>query len=99
MKIYILTDLEGVAMVSRFSQTREEGPQKQAAMRLLTQEVNAAVDGILDVDADAEIVVWDGHGTGGLEGKSIDGYLKRGASKIDNRTISWHSDDLCALSI
>ena len=25
MKIYILTDLEGVAMVSRFSQTREEG--------------------------------------------------------------------------
>ena len=29
MKIYILTDLEGVAMVSRFSQTREEGPQKQ----------------------------------------------------------------------
>ena len=67
MKIYILTDLEGVAMVSRFSQTREEGPQKQAAMKLLTQEVNAAVDGILDVDADAEIVVWDGHGTGGID--------------------------------
>ena len=65
MKIYILTDLEGVAMVSRFSQTREEGPQKQAAMGLLTQEVNAAVDGILDADADAEIVVWDGHGSGG----------------------------------
>ena len=67
MKIYILTDLEGVAMVSRFSQTREEGPQKQAAMKLLTHEVNAAVDGILDVDADAEIVVWDGHGTGGID--------------------------------
>ena len=67
MKIYILTDLEGVAMVSRFSQTREEGPQKQAAMKLLTQEVNAAVDGILDVEADAEIVVWDGHGTGGID--------------------------------
>ena len=28
MKIYILTDLEGPAMVSRFSQTREEGPQE-----------------------------------------------------------------------
>ena len=67
MKIYILTDLEGIAMVSRFSQTRDEGPQKQIAMRLLTQEVNAAVDGILDVDADAEIVVWDGHGTGGID--------------------------------
>ena len=67
MKIYILTDLEGVAMVSRFSQTREEGPQKETAMRLLTQELNAAVDGILDVEADAEIVVWDGHGTGGID--------------------------------
>ena len=67
MKIYILTDLEGVAMVSRFSQTREEGPQKQTAMKLLTQELNAAVDGILDVDSDAEIVVWDGHGTGGID--------------------------------
>ncbi len=67
MKIYILTDLEGVAMVSRFSQTREEGPQKQAAMGLLTQEINAAVDGILEANADAEIVVWDGHGTGGID--------------------------------
>ena len=36
-------------------------------MKLLTQEVNAAVDGILDVDADADIVVWDGHGTGGID--------------------------------
>ena len=67
MKIYILTDLEGIAMVSRFSQTREEGPQKQTAMQLLTQELNAAVDGILDVDVDADIVVWDGHGTGGID--------------------------------
>ncbi|MCZ6677328.1 MAG: M55 family metallopeptidase [Candidatus Poribacteria bacterium] len=67
MKIYILTDLEGAAMVSRFSQTREEGPSKQTAMKLLTWEVNAAVDGILDVDPDAEVVVWDGHGSGGLD--------------------------------
>ena len=34
-----------------------------------------------------------------LEGKSIDGYVKRGAVKIDDRTVSWHSDDLRALSI
>ena len=55
MKIYILTDLEGPAMVSRFNQTREEGPQKQVAMKLLTWEVNAAIDGILDVDPRADI--------------------------------------------
>jgi len=34
-----------------------------------------------------------------LEGKSIDGYLNRGAQQIDDRTVSWHTDDLCALSI
>ncbi|MYB01009.1 hypothetical protein F4X90_15245, partial [Candidatus Poribacteria bacterium] len=34
-----------------------------------------------------------------LEGKSIDGYLKRGGTKIDDRTASWHSDDLRTLSI
>ena len=67
MKVYILTDLEGPAMVSRFSQTREEGPQKLTAMKLLTWEVNAAVDGILEVEPAAEIVVWDGHGNGGID--------------------------------
>lgn len=68
MKIYILTDLEGVAMVSRFDQTREpDAPGKPAAMKLLTWEVNAAVDGILSVDPKAEVIVWDGHGSGGLD--------------------------------
>jgi D-amino peptidase len=67
MKGYILTDLEGPAMVSRFNQTREDGPQKQTAMKLLTWEINAAVDGILEVDPEAEIVVWDGHGNGGID--------------------------------
>ena len=67
MKIYILTDLEGPAMVSRFNQTREEGPQKQTAMKLLTWETNAAIDGILDIAPRTEIVVWDGHGNGGID--------------------------------
>jgi hypothetical protein len=34
-----------------------------------------------------------------LEGKSIDGYLQRGAVKIDDRTVRWHTDDLGILSI
>jgi hypothetical protein len=48
MKIYVMTDLEGPAMVSRFAQTRgqSETPElKRQAMQLLTGEVNAAVDG------------------------------------------------------
>jgi D-amino peptidase len=68
LKIHIITDLEGAAMVFRFDQTRgdERTPAKVEAMRLLTGEVNACIDGILDVDPKAEVVVWDGHGTGGI---------------------------------
>ena len=70
MKIYIMTDLEGPAMVSRFAQTRDtaDAPErKHEAMRLLTAEVNAAVDGIRDAEPEAEVVVWDGHGSGGID--------------------------------
>ncbi len=70
MKIYIITDLEGPALVSRFEQTRgrtESPEQKREAMQLLTGEVNAAVDGILDACPQSEIVVWDGHGSGGID--------------------------------
>lgn len=62
-----MTDLEGPAGVNRWIQTREgETPEKAAAMRLLTAEVNAAVEGICEVEPEAEILVYDGHGTGGL---------------------------------
>lgn len=66
LKIYVLTDLEGPAGVAVFEQTREEGAPKREAMELLTAEVNACIEGILDADADAEILVIDGHGSGGL---------------------------------
>lgn len=67
VKLYIMTDLEGAAGVNRWVQTREgETIEKAAAMRLLTHEVNAAVQGILDAEPNADIVVWDGHGSGGL---------------------------------
>jgi D-amino peptidase len=67
MRIYVVTDLEGVAGVQRWEQTRERGPQYEQAVRLLTAEVNAAVDGILDAAPEATVVVWDGHGSGGLD--------------------------------
>jgi D-amino peptidase len=56
-------------MVFRFDQTgRDPAPpeSKQQAMRILTGEVNACVEGILDEAPDAEILVWDGHGSGGI---------------------------------
>jgi len=68
MKIYMVTDLEGSAMVSRFTQTRDVTPEeKRRSMYFLTGEVNACVDGILAFDAAAEVVVWDGHGSGGID--------------------------------
>lgn len=56
-------------MVSRFVQTRDwqQTPElKQQAMEFLTGEVDAAVDGILDADPAADVIVWDGHGGGGI---------------------------------
>lgn len=58
--------MEGASQVIRFAQTREKGPQNDAAKELLTDEVNAVVQGIRDIIPDASIHVWDGHGSGGL---------------------------------
>ncbi len=74
MRIYIMTDLEGPAGVNRFTQTRDfhdDPSQKDLAIALLTGEVNACVDGILDTDPQADIVIVDGHGNGGLDYYSI----------------------------
>lgn len=68
MKYYLLTDIEGVACVSNWSQTRDAcDVNKAAAMRLLTREVNAAVEGILTADPQAHIHVYDGHGNMGID--------------------------------
>jgi D-amino peptidase len=69
MKVFILTDLEGAAGVSQPDQAGWNGdnPKKHVAMKLLTHEVNAAVQGVLDVDPNAEVVVLDEHGSGGID--------------------------------
>jgi len=61
MKIYILTDLEGVGGVVNESQTNSGSPAYEKACERLTLEVNAAVEGALSAGAD-EIVVVDAHG-------------------------------------
>ncbi len=66
MRIYLMTDLEGVAGVLNFDDWCE--PQSryyETAKEFLTREVNAAVEGFLEGGA-TEIVVWDGHGYGGI---------------------------------
>src|SRR5688500_9765578 len=66
LKIHIITDLEGAAMVFGFHQTRgvDGSPANAEPQRILTGEVNACIDGILDEDPKADVLVWDGHGGG-----------------------------------
>jgi len=66
MNVYILTDLEGVAGVVSFEdQAFPSGKYGEAAKKLLTAEVNAAVAGLVEAGVE-DVLVWDGHGGGGI---------------------------------
>ena len=65
-KILIMTDLEGVAGVVSFTeQSYPDGRYYDAAKKLLTAEVNAAVEGLLEAGME-DVLVMDGHGAGGI---------------------------------
>ncbi len=71
MKLLICTDIEGVAgVVSAATQITADGCYYDAAKKLLTAEVNAAVEGALTAGAD-EILVFDGHGSGAIHFESL----------------------------
>ena len=80
MKIYILTDLEGVAGVARWNQTGHDTPGYAGAVRLLTAEVCACVAGIHDAAPETEIWVWDAHGPGGIDPE----LFPKGAKLLNN---------------
>ena len=66
MKVYIMTDLEGVAGVVSFEDDdMRDSRYYERSKRLLAGETNAAVEGCLAAGA-TEILVVDGHGPGGL---------------------------------
>lgn len=61
-RILIVTDMEGVGGVYSFEEQTNPGQRRyDEARRLLTGELNAAIDGAYDAHA-AQVVVWDGHG-------------------------------------
>jgi D-amino peptidase len=61
-KVFMITDLEGVDGI--FSKELQcipfESPRFEESRKLLTGEINAAVDGLLEGGA-SHVVVWDGH--------------------------------------
>lgn len=66
MKLWIMTDLEGVAGVFSFDEhASPKGRWYDLSRKLLTQEVNAAIEGALEQGV-REVLVVDGHGAGGI---------------------------------
>ncbi|MCX7794914.1 MAG: M55 family metallopeptidase [bacterium] len=61
MRFYIVTDLEGVEGVVLPVQTESGNPMYERARRLLTREVNIAVQTLNELGVE-EIIVLDGHG-------------------------------------
>jgi D-amino peptidase len=66
VKAFICTDLEGVAGVVSFAdQTYPGGKYVEQANHLLTAEVSACVQGLLEAGV-ADVLVFDGHGPGAI---------------------------------
>lgn len=66
MRVYIMTDLEGVAgVLDSEDWCHKDSRYFDQAKELLTREVNAAVEGFLAAGA-TDILVADGHGWGGI---------------------------------
>lgn len=61
MKIFISSDMEGTAGVVDWSHVRPGGDKYEYFVELLTNEVNAAIEGAIEAGAD-EFVVNDSHG-------------------------------------
>ena len=70
-RVVMMTDMEGAAGVTSFEdQGRATGRYYEAARRIVTAEVNAAVDGLLEAGVE-EILVIDGHGPGAIHFESL----------------------------
>jgi len=62
MKVFISADLEGVAGIVHGEHTLRDGREHDRARKLMTYEVNAAIEGALEAGATA-VLVNDSHGT------------------------------------
>jgi len=81
MKFLMITDIEGIVGVDKFYQVRTtDNTVKGPAMKQLAREVNAAIRGIHSIYPEADVYVWDGHGSGGLYKEDIMNghYLREG---------------------
>jgi len=72
MKLFMMTDMEGVAGVIDFDRwTRANGCYYEQGKRLLTAEVNSAIE-VFAENGFGDIVVCDGHGGGAIDIERLD---------------------------
>jgi D-amino peptidase len=62
VNVYVLSDMEGLSMVTEWEQVRQGGELYTRYQPILTLEVNAAIEGAIAAGA-KRIVVNDGHGS------------------------------------
>jgi D-amino peptidase len=63
MKIYVITDMEGVSGISNEQQVQRDSPRYAEGQGLLAADINAAIAGAFEGGA-TEVLVNDGHGGG-----------------------------------
>jgi D-amino peptidase len=85
MKVFLMTDIEGVAgVVAHASHSSSDGKYYERSKILLTEEVNAAAEGLFAAGA-SEILVVDGHGSGGISFEHIHPRVRL----LHGRPITW----------
>jgi len=62
MRVFLSSDIEGTAGIVDWEQVRGPGPEYEIGRRLLTDEVNAAIDGAVEAGA-THVLVNDAHRT------------------------------------
>jgi len=62
MKVFISVDMEGISGIVDATMTSRAQPDYERGRRLMAADVNAAIEGILSADPEAQITVCDGHG-------------------------------------
>ncbi|MHB9033421.1 MAG: M55 family metallopeptidase [Anaerolineae bacterium] len=71
MKVFILTDIEGTCGVSRWDQGDRASATYPQAVRLMTAELLACIEGIRINSPEAEICIWDAHGSGSIDFEQV----------------------------
>lgn len=99
MKVYIMTDMEGIAgVINSQDYGRLGSAYYEVAKELTTLEVNAAVEGCLEAGA-SDVLVVDGHGSGAIEPRLLHRQARLFAGRPMGYPFGCSSEFACALII